>query len=101
MNETVPNAVSEPPSPTTVLRKGAILGLSIGCSGRKMRNELRDGTNAVKWAIRSLLVICFVAIVTAAPALSNSIDVNGTAGNRTVTAGFLDSSNILAFNNDL
>jgi hypothetical protein len=53
----------------------------------KMRNELRDRTNAVKATIRSLLVICFVGGVTAVPALADSIDVSTTAGSRTVTEG--------------
>jgi hypothetical protein len=48
---------------------------------------LRDRNNTVKGTIRALLVICFVAGVTAVPALADSIDVTATAGNRTVTEG--------------
>jgi hypothetical protein len=95
----VSNAVSEPSLRTTVLTTPWVC--SFGCLGRKMRNELGDRTDAVKWAIRSFLVFCFVATVIAAPALPRSTDVNGTAGNRTVTEGFLQSSNMIAFSNDL
>jgi hypothetical protein len=55
-----------------------------------MRNELRDRTNGLGGTIRSLLVVCFVAGVAAAPARADSIDV----------IGFLRSSYIVAFSND-